>query len=121
MENIKIYKEIAKNLTAYRNCIEAKNEEWEVKHERRIDELLNELPHGSGFDGKWSLDYTKSSDTRLILYMQYHCTNENGYYDGWVNFTLKVKASLQFGIDLSITGNFGKYQAVKEFLYDILG
>jgi len=121
MENIKIYREIAKSLTAYRNCIEAKNEEWEVKHERRIDELLNELPYGSGLDGKWSMDYAKSNDTQLVFYMQYHCMNENGSYEGWVNFTLKIKASLQFDIDLSITGNFDKRQDVKEYLYDILG
>jgi hypothetical protein len=120
MENKDIYKSIAKSLNAWSNCVKSNNKEWEDKHEERISELINELPHGSGLDGEWSLDFEKSNDKQLTFYMQYHCMNENGMYDGYVDFTLKVKASLQFDVDLFITGNFGKYQDVKEYLYDIL-
>src|SRR3972149_8709101 len=106
MENKEIYKELARSLSAYNNCIKTNDEECQDKYEEKINELLNELPHGSGLDGNWELDYAKSSNTQLVLHMEYHCMNENGYYDGWVHFTLKVKASLQFDIDLSIIGNF---------------
>ena len=45
--------------------------------------------------------------------------NQNGYYDGWVNFTIKVMADLSFGYKLSITGSFGKYSHVKDYLHDV--
>ncbi len=115
-----IYKDIAHTLDAYKRCIETDNKEWEEKHEQRIKELIDELPHGSGLDGTWKIDLEKSNDSKLILYMQYHCMNQDGYYDGWVDFTLKVTPSLAFGINLQITGNFGRYHNVKEYLYEIL-
>ncbi len=115
-----VYKDIAHTLDAYKRCIETDNKEWEDKHEQRIKELIDELPHGSGLNSQWDLDFVRSNDSRLIFYTSYHCMDENGMYDGWVDFTLKITPSLAFGINLKITGKFGKYQDVKEYLYEIL-
>ena len=37
-------------------------------------------------------------------------------YDGWTNHTLTVRASLQFGIDLTISGR--NRNQIKEYLYE---
>ena len=46
--------------------------------------------------------------------------DENGYYDGWIDFRLTVTPSLAHDFNTLITGNFGKYQDIKDYLYDIL-
>jgi len=45
--------------------------------------------------------------------------NEDGCYDGWIDFTVKVQPSLEFDFDLKITGKFGKHQDLKDHLYDL--
>lgn len=115
---MKMYVELARANQARLNCIESKNQEWESRHEERIEALVNSLPHGSGIDGKTEFDYEYSTGERLRIYSEYHCMNEGGYYDGWVNFTITLKSSLQFGYTMTIKGNFGKYADVKDYLYD---
>ena len=117
MENKEIYKEMAKVNDALVRCIQTGNKEWEVKWNDRLNELLDELPHGSGIDGKWEIEGL--NDT-ITLYNTFDAMDENGMYDQVINFKVKVRGSLMFGIDLKITGNFGKYQDIKEYLYEVL-
>lgn len=121
MENKEIYQRLAITTDAYKRCVKNNNTEWEVTHEETIKRLLNELPHGSGIDWDWTIDHWKCSSKKLFLSNSYHVRNENGYYDGWIDFTVKVEPDLIFGINLTITGNFGKNQDIKDYLYDILG
>jgi hypothetical protein len=117
----KLYQEIASYILAKQNCINSKNEDWEIKHTEYLENyLLNKLSHGSGINGKWQYDYTKSNANKIILRNTYDAMNENGFYDKYINFTVTVSPSLAFEIDLSITGNFGKYQDIKEYLHEIL-
>jgi len=102
------------------NCIDKDNNDWTLRHEDKLNELINYLPHGSGLDSDWNIDFNKSHGNKLVFYMGYHAMDENGYYDGWIDFTLIVKPSLIHGITLHIRGNFGKYQDIKDYLYDIL-
>jgi len=114
------WQEMAKQVNARINCIKANNTEWENRHEDTIEEMVKELPHGSGLDGEWSFDYEKSTSNKLVLHMSYHAMNENGYYDGWIDFTVTVMGSLMFGHEMKITGNFGKYQDIRDYLYDTI-
>lgn len=50
-----------------------------------IEDFLMSNLHGSGWDGKWEVEKT---NTGFIATMQYHCMNENGYYDGWVDINV---------------------------------
>ena len=113
------YKRLAGTIQARLNCIQNNNREWEENHEETINNIIKSLPHGSGIDGVTKIDLDKSTPDKIIIYSEYHCMNENGYYDGWVDFTITIKPSLQFGIDLNITGNFGsKNQDLKDHLYE---
>ena len=120
MEITEIYRKIAAHNKARKRCIKLENKEWEEKHTETIEELLRELPHGSGLDGGWSFDGWKSNSNLLIFHTVFHSINENGYYDRYIEFTLKVKADLELGLKISITGNFGKRQDIKKYLYEIL-
>lgn len=62
--------------------------------------ILANLPHGSGIDGTWlsHIEYKKVSRfsyrmRSLVCTNAIHCMNENGYYDGWIMFTLTIPIS----------------------------
>jgi len=116
----RVYQELASAINARKTCKDRGNTEWLEKWDQRVNEIIGNLPHGSGLDGTWSLDEQKTSDNRLVLNMEYHAMDENGFYDGYIPFSVTVNPSLMFGITLTITGRFGKYQDIKDYLYDIL-
>ena len=80
--------------------------------------IIENLPHGSGIDADWTADKARGT---IVCHNSYHCMDEMGGYDGWVNFTVTIKPSLQFGHRMTISGRFGKYQDIRDYLYDILG
>lgn len=115
---MKVYQSLSKAIEARLNCIKLGNDDWYDKWEEDINKMIDSLPHGSGIDGKTELD-EKSTSEKIIITSEYHCMNEGGYYDGWINFKLVLTGSLQFGFNLAITGNFGKYQDIKDYLHEM--
>jgi len=117
----KLYQEMAALIGARIACYKSDDKhEWYLKHTERLEKLLDFLPHGSGLDYTWHYDYNKSHSDKIVLTMSYHAMDENGFYSGIIDFTVKVTPSLQSGFNLLITGNFNEYQDVKDYLYDIL-
>ena len=117
----KIYKRLAKIANSRLRCLESINFSNEIEnYENEIDNIMeNRLPHGSGIDNGCHFDYNKSHNNRLVINSGYHCMNEDGYYDGWVDFIVIVTPDLELDYRLSIKGNFGKYSHVKDYLYQI--
>jgi hypothetical protein len=109
--------QLARTFAAYQNCVKAKNEEWEIKHETAIFEMCKNLPHGSGLDGAMIFCHDLSTPEKLVFFFEFHHMDENGYYDGWTEHNLIITPSLQFGYNMRITGrNKGD---VKTYLYDL--
>ena len=54
--------------------------------EKRLNDLL---PHGSGFDCDWKLEYEQDDDTPILV-GAFHPMNEVGFYLDWVNFKIGV-------------------------------
>jgi len=73
----------------------------------------NYLPSGSGIDSGCTINVEKYQI--LEIKSSYHTMDENGCYGRWTDFTVKVKPSLIFDFDISIIGNFGKHQMVKDY------
>ena len=128
---MKIYKKIATRAYSRLRCIESINKssnsdnienwkKWADRYEDEIDTIMrNIFPHGSGIDNGCSFNYDKSINNRLVINSGYHCMNENGYYDGWVNFTVTITPDLELDYKLNIVGKFGKYTHIKEYLYEL--
>lgn len=79
--------------------------------EERLEELLTDELHGSGWDGDWSVDRT---DEGFVATIDYHFMNEAGYYDGWVTFTITTDKDLNV-IKLE---NDASEEARAEYLWD---
>ena len=119
----KVYQQLASSFNAMQNCEKSGNNEWYYKHEDTIHDIeKNNLPSGSGIDSGTQFDFDKSTDNKLVLNSSYHCMDEFGYYDGWIDFTVTVKPSLIHGLDINISGRFsdrnGKYADLKDYLLD---
>ena len=115
-----LYQAIAQTLNAYQTCVRLNKSEWINNHETRLEELANSLPHGSGFDHTPSIMTEKGDgDTKFYVYGAYHCMNENGMYDGWINFTVKVTANMIGDYDVScvLHGDIPKrYRDMKDYI-----
>ncbi len=108
---------VASAVDARLTCIKMKNTKWEENHDKTIKDWLKTLPHGSGINSDYWFNFEKSTGEKLIFGNKFHVMNEDGYYEGHIPFTVKVTASLQFDIDILITGPFSRYQDLKEYLY----
>ncbi len=118
MKKINLSK-LAASFAAFQNCIKSNNQEWKNRHEDTINEMLENLPHGSGLDGKMQLDWDNSTSEKLVFYFEFHHMDNNGYYCGWTEHNLTVTPSFKFGYDMRISGK-DKNQ-IKEYLYQLFG
>jgi hypothetical protein len=112
-----VVRRLASAVDARLRSIARENREWQQNHEKEIEWLVDCLPSGSGWDSGTKLDLDRSTGERLVLYGGYHHMNENGFYDGWTEHEIWVRASLQFGIDLKITGR--DRHGIKDYLCEM--
>lgn len=76
-------------------------------------DLLDVLPSGSGFDTSWCVDLSKDGKT-LLLYSSYHAMDDNGYYCGWADFTVKIPLDVapscwRYEFSLQFNGKYSHY------------
>ena len=50
--------------------------------------VIPALPHGSGIDAKWEYRVLKNGNVELSC--GFHGMDENGFYDGWQDFKVKL-------------------------------
>ncbi len=55
------------------------------------DELEDYLPHGSGIDSDWQIDFNDATQN-IECVNAYHAMDENGVYAGWVRFQVEIPA-----------------------------
>jgi hypothetical protein len=99
------------------NCEKSDNRDWLNKHGLAVDAVLKTGPSGSGIDGELKIDYYASKADRLVLKTAFHHMDCAGGYDGWTYHELIVTPSLQFGINIRITGRDRK--DIKEYLAEV--
>lgn len=115
-----LYQELATIVDARLRCEKVGNAEWYEKHTEVIEHIeKNFLPSGSGIDSGCKIDLAKSTGEKIVITSSYHTMDDNGMYAGWIDFTVTITASLQFGLNLSIKGNFGKHQDLKDYLHEV--
>lgn len=118
MNGVTVARKIAQLLAARENCITSNNTEWVERHTETIKTIVsNALPSGSGWDSGTAIDLDASTPDHLILFGSYHHMNDGGYYDGWTDHTIHVKASLAFGFTIKITGR--NRNDIKDYLSEL--
>ncbi len=80
------------------------------------------LPHGSGIDLEWDIVDQKA---RYIIHNSYHLMNENGFYDGWLDFYLTIPKEnpINFKLRFRNLDSTGYYKVnrymIREYLEDL--
>ena len=110
--NRTIAESIASRIVARSNCL-AQNAshpnphalDWTRRHKEEADTLARDfLPSGSGFDDGTRIDWDKSNADRLVLLTSFHHMTDGGFYDGWTDHAVTVRASLSLGLLVSVSG-----------------
>lgn len=93
---------IATVTPAKANCAAAGNTDWLHKWGDILEYIeKNVLPSGSGFDNGTTIE---SADSRMIkLSTAFHHMDDAGYYDGWTEHTVTVRAEFG-GFDIAVSG-----------------
>lgn len=78
-------------------------------HLADLEALERELPSGSGIDNGTKIDIENSEeDVKLVIDCGYHHMDENGYYDGWCDYTITVRPTFS-GIWVDVDCNSPYY------------
>lgn len=113
-----LYQLVASAITARNNCINSGNTEWKIKWENLLQSICVQcLPSGAGFDKGTRIDLEASSDEQLVFRTEFHHMNDIGYYDGWTAHAITVTGSLQFGINVQISGK--DRNDIKEYIHEV--
>lgn len=119
-----LYVRLARTVQAMENCRNPRfgsspnTAEWLAKHTARALKLAHDaLPSGSGIDAGCALDVERSTSEKLVFHTSFHHMDENGFYGGWTEHTVTVRASLTSAIDIRISGR--NRNDVKDYLHDV--
>lgn len=88
-----------------------------ITHTDAIESIVAAGPSGAGIDSGTMIDLDVSTPEKLVFGVCYHHMDEYGYYDGWTDHTITVRPSLQFGIDIKISGR--NRNDIKDYLHDV--
>lgn len=89
--------------------------------ERIVKHLADKhLPSGSGIDLGCKVDIKASSERKIVLFVDFHQTDEQGSYDGWDQYKVEVIAAFRDIPDLKITGGRSEYRSTKEYITQAL-
>ena len=122
---MKLYKYLAKNINWYKRIKDKPDMDEKYINQAMINLIrgYDMLPQGSGIDSGLHIDFDKSNDSKIVIEASYHCMDEYGGYDGWIDFSVIITPSLENDFDLYIVGYFSdrhsKYAHVKDYLEDI--
>lgn len=98
-----LYKHIAMEVQAYRNCMDAGNTAMADRHVDGVYELIKRyMPSGSGINAGTEFDW-RSTGSKLIFFFEYHHIKSERYTSVDI-YHLFVTPSLINGIDLRLTG-----------------
>ena len=124
-----VIQELSATIQARLNCIKHISEgvntqegimnKWQTKHEDTIQYIIDEfIPHGSGIDGTNTIDLDKSNGEKVIINIEYHHMDSNGFYCGWTDYKLIITPAFD-GINIKIYGTNQITYQIKEYLSEL--
>jgi len=81
----------------------------------RLARLMGSAPSGSGFDNGTIVD--KGRGGALEFRTAFHHMDDAGYYDGWTHHVVRVKPSLAWGFNLTVSGP--NRNEIKDYIADV--
>ena len=79
--------------------------------------LMDKLPSGSGINCKWDI-MDKGKYFKCLN--AFHCMDEHGYYDGWVDFSVIIPKNKPLDFKLHFHGDYAQGKNRKYMLRDYL-
>lgn len=112
-----LYSELATAIVARDNCKKSNNLEWLDRWTEHIDNLVDMLPSGSGFDNGTKLNEDRSHTCKLVFETSFHHMSDSGMYDGWTEHTVTVTPTFGAGsMDIRVSGR--NRNDIKEYIAD---
>lgn len=107
-EAVSVARVISETLSAYRQCVERGNAEWEATWGDILSQVEREaLPSGSGIDSGTRIirepeaGSDADADTCIRLSGSYHAMDSSGMYAGWFDYTIEARAAFS-GLSVSL-------------------
>lgn len=117
---MKVYQELARAASARVNCEASGNTYWEGVWRDKVRWLVETyLPEGAGFDSGTSFDWEKFDlhPDRLEFRTAFHHMNKDGFYEGWTDHQVVVRADLQFGFQVLVKGK--NTNDIKQYIHEV--
>jgi len=59
------------------------------RHDEEVEWFIDQLPHGSGIDCKWTIESGEHSQY-VYLVNSFHVMHESGFYIGYADFRIRI-------------------------------
>ena len=100
----------------HRKAAGSYDEKYEDVTDAALAYAMAESPSGSGIDS--GIKLVSSSKQKMVFSVPFHHMDQNGYYDGWSEYTVVVKPELsETGFDMLIKGR--DRDLTKSYLFDL--
>lgn len=118
---MKVYQKLSAYIRAYKTNQETNNEKWMNYFEEKIKEIAEKyLPNGSGIDNGNYINIEESDENKIVIESSYHKMT-NGFYDGWIEYSVVVTPDLLNEIVFEFIEHNGneleKDYGLKDYLY----
>ena len=117
-----VYSAIVTAYEARAYCDKSGNDDWFFNWDSKLKTIEREiLPNGGGFD--CYPEIISANDDKIIIHGSFHCMDEMGGYDGWLEFAVIVRPSLQFGAYCKVKARGMKwprrYADMREYIQEV--
>jgi hypothetical protein len=114
----KILNELAGYVENY-DCHTKRHETLCASGSREAADLLvhQTAPSGSGIDCGTKINWTKTKKNKIVLTVEYHHMNDNGFYCGWTYHEITFTPDLVGVFNISVSGR--DYRDIKDYLTEV--
>jgi len=113
---MQVIAKIAELIEARNFCKEKDNKLWFQLHSERLEEIVKNLPSGSGIDNGTKLLLNECNPSKVVFSFSFHHMNEHGSYTTWTDHKVIVTPAFR-DIDIKITGK--NRNQIKDYLHSV--
>lgn len=116
---VTIAEALSRAIVSGRNAEASGNTVWVGKWRKRIADIMDGAPYGSGFDNGTPLGNShKQSDRRLTFVTSFHHMSEHGFYTEWTEHLVTIEATFN-GLGVKVSGR--NRNDIKDYIAEVFG